>query len=63
MKTEKNFKSEKMLKFSQFCKFYSTFKDLLEKSTFLKIAAEAFEAGDFLNIFWGFLGFWGSFFL
>ena len=29
----------------------------LEKSAFLKIAAEAFEAADFLNIFLRFLGF------
>ena len=28
---------------------------------FLKIAAQAFEAGDFLNIFFRPLGFWGSF--
>ena len=27
------------------------FKELLEKLTMLKIAAQAFEAGDFLNIF------------
>ena len=27
------------------------FKELHEKSAFLKIAAQAFEAGDFLNIF------------
>ena len=31
------------------------------KFTFLKIAAEAFETGDFLKIFLKFLGFWGSF--
>ena len=37
------------------------FKELQEKSAFLKIAAQAFEAGDFLNIFFRFLGFWGSF--
>ena len=28
-----------------------TFKELYKKSAFVKIAAEAFEAGDFLNIF------------
>ena len=28
---------------------------------FLTIAAQAFEAGDFLNIFLKFCGFWGSF--
>ena len=50
MKTEKNFKTEKMLKFTQFV----TFKELWEKSAFLKIAAEAFEAEDFLNIFLSF---------
>ena len=33
----------------------------MEKSVFLKIAAQASEAGDFLNIFLRFLGFWGSF--
>ena len=38
-----------------------TFKELYEKSVFLKIAAQAFEAGDFLNISLRFLGFWGSF--
>ena len=27
---------------------------------FLKVAAQVFEAGDFLNIFLWFLGFWGS---
>ena len=36
-----------MLKFTQFCNFR---KDL-GKSAFLKIAASALEAGDFLNIF------------
>ena len=30
---------------------FVTFKELLEKSTFLNLAAQAFEAGDFLNIF------------
>ena len=44
MKTEKNFKLEKMLKFTQFCNL----KELQEKSEFLEIAAQAFEAGDFL---------------
>ena len=37
------------------------FKELKEKSAFLKIAGQASEAGDFLNIFLRFLGFWGSF--
>ena len=41
MKTENNF---------------VTFKGLSEKSAFLKTAAQAFEAGDFLNIF---IRFWG----
>ena len=57
MKTEKNFKTEKMLKFTQFV----TFRELWGKSTFLKIAAEAFGAEDFLNIFLSFWGFLGSF--
>ena len=41
-----------MVKFTQFV----TLKELKEKSTFLKIPAQTFEAGDFLNIFgisWG----------
>ena len=33
----------------------------MEKSAFKKIATQAFEAGDFLNIFLRFSGFWGSF--
>ena len=36
---------------------FVTFKELLEKSAFLKITAQAFEAGDF-NIL---LRFWGVF--
>ena len=35
-----------MLKFTQFCNF----KKNLGKAAFSKIAAQAFEAGDFLNI-------------
>ena len=35
---------------------FVTFKELQEKSAFLKIPAQAYEAGDFLNIF---LRFWG----
>ena len=53
MKIQKNFKSEKMLKYAQFCYFYRA----LRKTSILRIAAKAFEAGDFLNIFlrvWGF---------
>ena len=46
MKTENNFKSEKKLKFTQFC----SFKELQNKSAFLKLAAQEFETGDFLNI-------------
>ena len=38
-----------------------TFKEPLEKSGFQKIAAQAFKAEDFLNIFLRFWGFWGSF--
>ena len=45
MKAEKNLKCEKMPKLTQFCNF----KELQEKM--LKIGAQAFEAGDFLNIF------------
>ena len=37
------------------------FKQLWEKSAFLKIAAEAFKARDFLNILLRFWSFWGSF--
>ena len=33
----------------------------MEKSVFLKSAAQVFEAGDFLNISLRFWGFWGSF--
>ena len=36
-----------MLQFTQFCNFYKA----LKKATFLKIAAQAFEAGNFHNIF------------
>ena len=43
-------KSENLLNFV-------TFKELWEKSVFLKIAAQTFDAGDFLNIFLRFLGF------
>ena len=38
-----------------------TFKGLLEKSVFLKSAAQAFEAEEFLNIFLRFWGCSGSF--
>ena len=38
-----------------------TFKKLKQKSAFLKISAQVFEAGDFLNIFLRFSGFSGSF--
>ena len=44
-----------MLKCTQFV----TFKELYEKSAFLKIAAHTFEAGDFLNIFLRHWSFWG----
>ena len=40
---------------------FVTVKKLKEKSAFLKIAAEVFQAGAFLNIFFGFWGFWGTF--
>ena len=42
-----------MLKLTQFCNFQKDKK----KSAFLKIAAEGFEAGDFLNIFFKFWSF------
>ena len=45
--------TEKMLNFTSFV----TYKGHLEKSAFLKIAAQAVEAGNFLNIFLRFLGF------
>ena len=41
------------------CFNFVTFKELKEVLMFLKIADQAFEAGDFLNIFLRFLGFWG----
>ena len=40
---------------------FVTFKELKNQSAFLKIVDQAFEAGDFLNIFLKFRGFWGSF--
>ena len=39
------------------CFNFVTFKELKEVLMFLKIADQAFEAGDFLNIFLRFLGF------
>ena len=47
LKTEINFKQEKMLKFTQFWNF----QRCLRKISFLKIAAQAFDARDFLIIF------------
>ena len=41
--------------------FFCNFKADLGKISFLKIAAEAFEARDVLNIFLRFWSFWGSF--
>ena len=41
---------------------FVTFKKLYEKPVFLKNTAQAFEAGDFLDIFLRFCYFWGSFF-
>ena len=35
---------------------FVTFKEVLEKSAFLRVKAQTFEAGVFLNIF---LRFWG----
>ena len=51
MKTGKNLKYETMVNLPD-C---ATFKELYQKSAFLKIEGRAFEAGDFLNIF---LRFW-----
>ena len=59
MEKEKNFKWEKSENLLNFVTFRECF--ICEKLVFLKIAAEAFEAGDFLNNFLRFLGFWGSF--
>ena len=42
-----------MVKFTEFCPF----KELQQKSALLKIEGQAFEAGDFLNIFLGFYWF------
>ena len=47
MMTGNNFKQEKMLKFTKFCNF----EEVLGKISILKIAAQAFVAGEFLNIF------------
>ena len=49
--------TEKMLNFTQ----YVTYKGPLGKSVFLKIVAQAFEAGYSLKILLRFSGFWGSF--
>ena len=40
---------------------FVTFKKFLEKSAFLKLAAQACDTGDFLNIFLRFWSFWGLF--
>ena len=40
---------------------FVTSKELQEKSAFLKIATQVFEAGNFVNIVLRFWGFWGSF--
>ena len=45
--------NKKMLK----CFNFVTFKELKEVLMFLKIADQAFEAGDFLNIFYKVFGF------
>ena len=42
-----------MLKFTQLCNF----KELRKNQPFFEIAAQAFKAGNFLNIFLRFLGF------
>ena len=53
METEKNFNKKK----AKIYLILSLLKSLQEKSAFLKISAQAFEAGDFLNILLRFLGF------
>ena len=40
---------------------FVTLKEFSEKSMFLKIAAQEFEVGDFLNIFLKFCSFWSTF--
>ena len=54
MKTEKRILNKKKAKI---CLILSLLKSLHEQSAFLKILAQAFEAGDFLNILLRFLGF------
>ena len=53
-KTERNLKQEKNAKIWTLLHFLKNFR-------FLNIEAKAFEAGNFLNIFKGFLGFSGVF--
>ena len=56
-----------MFTFSVFNWKYTFWENLArkikEKSAFLKIASQAFQTGDFLNIFIRFWGFWGSLFI
>ena len=47
MNTDKDLKHKKMVKFTQFCNFQRA----LGKISLLKIPAQTFETGDFLNIF------------
>ena len=51
METKKQLQKEKKRNFPQFCKFQRT----LGKINVLKIAAQGFEVGDFLNILYRFL--------
>ena len=53
MEMEKNFKKEK----AKIYLILTLLKSLQEKSAFLKISAQAFETGNFLNIFLRLLGF------
>ena len=53
METEKNLNETKSENFLNVV----TFKELQEKSVFLKIAAEEFKAGDFLNTYLRFFDF------
>ena len=53
MEIEKNFKKEK----AKIYLILTLLKSLQEKSAFLKISTQAFETGNFLNIFLRLLGF------
>ena len=57
METEKNFKEEKKVKFSQFCNF----KRAIGKISVFKNCSSGIRGRNFLNIFLKFLGFSGAF--